>query len=91
MNLIHKRNIYINGNSLVIGDLGLAKSLKDLNTSKAYIKGTLMYVSPEVINREDYKFEVDIWYKFNLFFIYNKEIIFFFNFKVVWLCAIRIS
>ena len=50
-------NIYINGGSLVIGDLGLAKSINELST----FKGTLNYASPEVINKEEYKFEADIW------------------------------
>ena len=53
-------NIFLNGGSLVIGDLGLAKSMKDLMSSKKLI-GTLFYASPEVINESEYNFECDIW------------------------------
>lgn len=50
----------MNGDSLVIGDLGLAKSLDEWQSSKTFA-GTINYISPEMLNKEDYKFEVDIW------------------------------
>ena len=53
-------NIFLNGDSLVIGDLGIAKSVEQLKLSKTF-SCTLFYASPEVINREDYSFETDIW------------------------------
>ena len=63
-NIIHRDlkpgNIFINGTSLVIGDLGLAKSLEELEKSKTF-SGTLAYASPEVINKQDYTFKCDIW------------------------------
>ena len=45
---------------MVLGDLGLAKSLKDLERSRTF-SCTLTYASPEVLNNEDYGFEADIW------------------------------
>ena len=53
-------NIFLNGGSIVIGDLGLAKSIDELKSSKTFA-GSINYVSPEIINKEKYKFEVDIW------------------------------
>ena len=55
-------NIFINGTSLVLGDLGIAKTLEDLKKSKR----SLNYSSPEVLNQQDYNFEADIWYIFSL-------------------------
>ena len=40
-------NIFIDGKSLVLGDLGLAKSLEDLKRSRTY-SCTLFYASPEI-------------------------------------------
>lgn len=63
-NIIHRdlkpSNIFINGGSLVLGDLGLAKSLEGLKKSKTF-SCTLFYASPEVIDKKDYNLEVDIW------------------------------
>jgi serine/threonine protein kinase len=55
-------NIFIDGKSLIIGDLGIAKTLEDLKKSKTF-SCTLFYASPEVINRdrENYSFKADIW------------------------------
>ena len=53
-------NIFIDGKSLVLGDLGLAKSLEDLERSRTY-SCTLFYASPEVLNKEGYGFQADIW------------------------------
>jgi serine/threonine protein kinase len=44
----------------VLGDLGLAKSIEELKSSKTF-RGTLFYASPEVINREKYNFDADKW------------------------------
>ena len=53
-------NIYFNGISLVLGDFGLAKSMKELKISETYL-GTYYYTSPEVIKGENCSFETDIW------------------------------
>ena len=53
-------NIFINGKSLVIGDLGIAKTLEDLKRTKTFTC-TLLYASPEVLKKEDYSFKTDIW------------------------------
>ena len=57
---IKPSNIYVNGGSLVLGDLGLAKSMRELKSSKTY-SCTNFYASPEIINRGNYSFETDIW------------------------------
>ena len=51
-------NIFIDGDSLVLGDLGLSKSIKEFEISEAY---SCNYASPEVIERENCSFETDIW------------------------------
>jgi NIMA (never in mitosis gene a)-related kinase len=53
-------NIFIYGTSLVIGDLGIAKSIEELKRSKTF-SCTLFYASPEVVNKEDFSFLADIW------------------------------
>ena len=53
-------NIFIDGDSLVLGDLGLAKSLEDLKRSRTY-SCTYFYASPELINQKNYSLEADIW------------------------------
>ena len=53
-------NIFINNGSLVIGDLGLPKTKKELKYSKEY-NYTLHYESPEAIKEEECSFKVDIW------------------------------
>ena len=53
-------NIHFYGGSLVIGDLGLARSIKELKSSSTF-KGTLFYVCPEVVNEQDYNAKADIW------------------------------
>lgn len=46
---------------MVIGDLGLARSMDTLKSSKTFA-GSINYISPEIIKKENYKYEVDIWY-----------------------------
>ena len=53
-------NIFIDGKSLVLGHLGLAKSTRELKSSQNYF-ANLSYASPEVINRENHSFKTDIW------------------------------
>lgn len=41
-----------------MADFGFAKKEQDLRNS---FKGTLRYMSPEMISSERYSFEVDVW------------------------------
>ena len=44
-----------------LGDFGIAKLLENpLNKTNTFINNN-MYLAPEIINKEDYSFEVDIW------------------------------
>ena len=44
-----------------LGDFDIAKLLENpLNKTNAFINNN-MYLAPEIINKEDYSFEVDIW------------------------------
>ena len=51
---------------MVIGDLGLARSMDTLKSSKTFA-GSINYISPEIIKKENYKYEVDIWYLIEFF------------------------
>ena len=53
-----KRNIFRNGETLVIGDLGLVKSTESLVSQ---IAGTINYMSPESIDGKEIGFFSDIW------------------------------
>ena len=53
-------NIFLDGCSVVIGDLGLAKSTGESKSSTNF-HGTLPYSSPEVISKEPYSIKADIW------------------------------
>jgi serine/threonine protein kinase len=54
-------NIFFDGKSLVLGELGLAKSMEELRRSRTFLC-TLIYASPEVLNSEDLDgFQADIW------------------------------
>ena len=59
---IKPKNIFINGSSVVIGDLGLARYIKDERIlSSIYIAGTCNYLSPEAIHKKKILHESDIW------------------------------
>jgi serine/threonine protein kinase len=45
------RNIFLNGDSLVIGDLGLARKFDQIASSSKFA-GTINYLSPESITEE---------------------------------------
>ena len=51
------------GNSIVIGDLGLARSQSSIQKSKHFIEGTCFYMSPECIEPSfgEITPKVDIW------------------------------
>ena len=53
-----KRNIFRNGETLVIGDLGLVKSAESIVSQMA---GTINYMSPESIDGKKIGFFSDIW------------------------------
>jgi len=53
------RNIFRHGETLVIGDLGLAKSME----STWSFAGTPFYSSPESLGKKDSGHFIDIWYK----------------------------
>ena len=52
-----QRNIFCYGKTLVIGDLGLAKSMD----STASFAGTPIYMSPECILGREVGYFTDIW------------------------------
>ena len=54
MNSKMKRKIFRYGGTLVIGDLGLAKSLESFSGSKSYL-------SPESLLGEELGYFTDIW------------------------------
>ena len=54
------RNIFRNGGSLVIGDLGLAKNYDQIRTSSKFA-GTLNYISPECIEKKKITTKSDMW------------------------------
>lgn len=62
-NIIHRdvkpANVFFSSGSAQIGDLNVAKHLKDPFTSTQ--TGTPYYASPEVWNEEPYDFKSDVW------------------------------
>ena len=44
-----------------LGDFGLATFNDEIFRNKKSICGTPNYIAPEVIDRKDYGFEVDLW------------------------------
>ena len=54
------RNIFRNGESVVIGDLGLAKTVDKIRSSTK-VAGTWNYISPDCINEEKITCASDIW------------------------------
>ena len=62
-----QRNIFRNGDSIVIGDLGLALTLEEQEKSCTFA-GTLCYLSPEFVDNKLICFKSDIWYNLKLDF-----------------------
>lgn len=63
INLLLKkyRNIFLKNESVKIGDLGLARSVK---STQLYVKsfvGTVYYTSPEILLRKEYSLNTDVW------------------------------
>ena len=68
---IKPSNVLLDGSgSCKVGDFGLSVCLKDDKTKIAdqMIVGTLDYMAPEILNKEPYGFEVDIWSAGALFY-----------------------
>lgn len=64
--IIHRdlktQNIFLNKNStLLLGDFGIAKVLSNTREKCKTMVGTPYYLSPEIVNAEDYSFKTDIW------------------------------
>ena len=57
----NKRNIFKNENSVVIGDLGLARNKDNIKTASK-TAGTCNYMSPETHKDQIVEMASDIWY-----------------------------
>ena len=78
-------------NVVKLADLGGAKVIKQSIMSTLSCFGTVSYMSPEMLNYDEYSFSTDIWYTANFlqFFILFIKIDFFFNVKkVAWMCSL---
>jgi serine/threonine protein kinase len=51
------------GNQIKLGDLGISKKILEDKNSKAKFTliGTLVYMSPEIIQDKEYSYNTDIW------------------------------
>lgn len=57
-------NIFLsNEDKIKLGDLGVAKIFETLsdNTGNHTFAGTYLYMSPEILNRQAYSFNTDVW------------------------------
>ena len=86
-NIIHRdikpQNIFLKGESyhcnfivFKLGDFNLSRIINNQNTLNLSFCGTPCYMSPEVINKEEYNSKVDIWGLLCVYleFIFNKPI-----------------
>jgi len=55
------RNIFLKNNKIKIGDFGISKILMGTYDKANTFVGTPYYMSPEVLNHEDYDEKCDIW------------------------------
>jgi hypothetical protein len=56
------RNIYLNQDNLVIGEMSLQTNVISMRSSSSYkLEGILNYLSPEIINMEKIDCISDIW------------------------------
>ena len=56
------RNILLSGDVLKLADLGGAKVMRQSILESLSRVGTFIYMSPEMVNSENYSFPTDIWY-----------------------------
>lgn len=62
------RNILLSGDNVVkLADLGGAKLMRQSISVSLSKYGTFPYMSPEMIEDENYSFPTDIWYCYSLF------------------------
>mmetsp|Transcript_18128 Transcript_18128/g.27191 ORF Transcript_18128/g.27191 Transcript_18128/m.27191 type:complete len:935 (+) Transcript_18128:189-2993(+) len=63
--IIHRdlkpKNIFINDNVVVVGDLGISKALNSMNDFAKTFCGTPNYIAPELFLRQKYSKKVDVW------------------------------
>ena len=55
------RNIFLRNNEIKIGDFGISRILLGTYDKASTFVGTPYYMSPEVLNHEDYDEKCDIW------------------------------
>ena len=58
---LKSRNIFLKDNQIKIGDFGISKILIGTSDKASTFVGTPYYMSPEVLNHEDYDEKCDIW------------------------------
>jgi serine/threonine protein kinase len=63
--IIHRdlkpQNILIKGNHIKICDFGFAKQLSAATKFLLSLKGTPLYIAPEILHKMQYTEKVDIW------------------------------
>lgn len=58
---IKPENIFLHNNKIKIADFGFALQLKGMSDKINEVKGSPGYMSPEIMNGEDYTIESDVW------------------------------
>lgn len=65
-NILHRDlkpgNIFVTSDNVcILGDFGLSKIVENVEDLQKSIKGTYIYMSPEIFNRRGYNSKADIW------------------------------
>ena len=58
---LKSRNIFLKDNQIKIGDFGISRILIGTTDKASTFVGTPYYMSPEVLNHEEYDEKCDIW------------------------------